>query len=223
MAKSRIRNISISNERGLLSVDFLFGIIISFVIMLLLLRVSFSLMIAEVAQYIAFSVARAHSVGDVDVEAQRISAKSKFNELAQNPAWRNLFKDTFELGIKGKFDENTMLKSGENYGGAFTQYVFNPNRDGSDLSGVPFIGVRIPLKLKWMNMSVLFLGRTSDPDATFQTNVTGFLLREPAQSECLKFMEDRYESIIQLDPQRFNNPSIQNGRGSYLKVEDNGC
>lgn len=219
----------ISNEGGLLTIDFLFGIIISFIVMLMLLRVSFSLVITEVAQYVAFSVARAHAVGDVDLEAQRKSAKNKFNSLVQNNVLKNFFKDSFELATKGNFNEN-LLRSGDvnvkgvSGGGSFTQFLFDNVKDGSDFSGVPFVGVVIPLKLKWLNMNILFLGRTSEVDSSFKTNVTGFLIREPSQAECQDFMNKRYKQILERDDlQRFQHPSILQGRNSYVAMEDNGC
>lgn len=216
----------ISNQKGLLSVDFLIGIVISFVIMLFLLKVSFSLVVTEVAQYIAFSVARAHSVGDKTLDDQRASGKTKFNELIANKVWKNFFTDTFEIGKKGKFND-AMIKSGpqtQNGGGDFKNYLSPNSKDGSDFKGIPFTGVVFTLKLDWLKMNIPFLGSTAAEDKKFETNVTGFLFREPSQQECQKFMDlDRYKRIIEIDSERFNFSSIQQNINAYVAMEDNGC
>lgn len=220
----------IKNDGGMLTVDFLFGIIITFVVMLFLLRVSFSLMIAEVAQYVAFSTARAHSVADVDLETQRNSAKQKFAELVQNKTWNHFFKNAFEFGVKGTSLDDNFLKSGDSSvggtsgGGSFNdQYLNNPSLDGSGPSGSPFVGVVIPLKLEWLKVNLLIFGDSVSGDTTLKTNVTGFLNREPSQKECLDFMEQRYDHILQIGSPRFSNPGIQRGKNSYVPMEDNGC
>jgi hypothetical protein len=206
------------NSNGLLTVDFIFGVIITFVIMVTLFRVCYSLVVVEVAQYIAYSTARAHAVGDIDVAAQRKAGMDKYKELKNNPAWQHLFKDAFEMN---KDNDLSILKSGEAAGGAFGEYQFGIY-DGSQLSGIPFIGTVLKIKLSWLNVNVPFLGRTADNDEEFRTKLTAFLIREPTNRECRDFMESRYDEILKLDSKFMSSPASQ-GKSLYVPMEDNGC
>jgi hypothetical protein len=210
--------ISTNNCDGFMTVDFLFGIVITFTVMLALFRVCYSLLMVEVAQYIAYSTSRAHAVADLSVEDQRKAGMDKYKELKNNPAWAHLFKDAFEIN---KESDLGILRSGEAAGGTFDDYLYSNTFDGNDLSGIPFIGVVLNIKLTWLNMNIPFLGRTSDADDEFKTKITSFLLREPSYKECHQFMEDRYEAILSLDSSRFG--PAQAVKQAYVPLEDNGC
>ncbi len=218
----------IQNQKGLLTLDFMIGIIITFAVMLFLFRVSFSLMMVEVSQYVAFSVARAQSAADVDLEKQRVAAKSKYNQIVKNPEWQHFFKGVFAIGNNGNYSEN-FLKSGIGSvngtaaNGHFEEYLYKSNYDGSDVSGIPFVGVVLPIKLGWLNMNIPLLGSTSETDQEFKAKVTGFLIREPTQYECHDFFKKRYQKVLNIDSSRFNHPSITRGINSYVRMEDNGC
>jgi hypothetical protein len=207
----------LKNSKGLLTVDFMFGIIITFVIMLTLFRVCYSLLVVEVAQYIAYSTARAHAAADIDLPSQREAGMKKYKELKNNPVWQHLFKDAFELN---KDNDLSLLKSGEAAGGSYTEYMYN-DRDGSELNGIPFIGAVLKIKLSWLNMNVPFLGRTADADEDFKTKITSLLLREPSARECRDFMESRYDEILKLDTTRFS--PANSTKHAYVPMEDNGC
>lgn len=213
--KSMFQKLKSRND-GFMSVDFLFGIVITFTIMLALFRICYSLLMVEVAQYIAYSTARAHAVADINVEEQRKAGMNKYKELKNNPAWAHLFKDAFQMNK----ETDRIIRSGEADGGTFDDYVFG-SFDGTELSGIPFIGVVLNIKLTWLNMSIPFLGRTSDADEEFKTNITGFVFREPSFRECREFMEARYEEILRLDPSRFS--KAQSAKQGYVALEDNGC
>jgi hypothetical protein len=174
-------------------------------------------MVVEVAQYIAFSTARAHAVGDIDVEAQRKAGMDKYKELKNNPAWQHLFKDAFEMN---KESDLSILKSGESAGGSWEEYIYS-DFDGSKLSGIPFIGAVLKIKLSWLNMNLPFLGRTSENDEEFRTKITGFVLREPSYNECHNFMELRYEEILKLDSRFMQRAASK--KKDYVALEDNGC
>lgn len=206
------------NSKGLMTVDFMFGIIITFVIMITLFRVCFSLLVVEVAQYITYSTARAHAASDISVVAQREAGMTKYKSLKDNKVWKHLFKNSFKISND---DDEGILRSGEESGGTFEDYNNSGASDGSELSGIPTIGAVLDIKLSWLNMNIPFLGRTSDADQEFATKTTALLIREPSFKECRDFMKARYEKILQLDPSRF--APAMSAKDKYVALEDNGC
>lgn len=217
--RKNLKNRISLGQRGTLSVDFIFGMVITFVIMLTLFRVSYSLVIVEIAQYIAYATSRAHLASDIDVEAQREAGLEKFKSLRNNPLWAHLFNSDFEMN---KDTDDSIMKSGEAQGGDFGEYLYNKSADGSSLSGIPFIGTVINLKIGWLNMKLPFLGRTSDGDQEFSTKLTAFLIREPTAKECQQFVEKRYEQILQLNS-KFQSSPAAGAKQDYIPLEDNGC
>lgn len=201
------------NQKGMVSADFLFSMIIASVLCMVLFCVCFTFSVVEVAQYIAFSVSRAHAAGHVDISKQVQMAQNKFKVLSNSKAIGVLFKNGwFEL-------RGPDIRSGGETGSTFGEYPAAPE----DIRGVPQIGVRLQFIAKLLNVKFAFLGSTSEDDSDFSANVTGLLIREPTQQECQKQMQRdiRYKAILALDPNRF---SLANGfANKYTAVEDSGC
>jgi len=205
--KGRLRNNS-----GFLSADFLFSIIIGITVSLMLFTICFTFTTVEIAQYVAFSVGRAHSAAHEDEQKQAQMANNKYEYLTKKTMIGLLFRPSgwFEL-------KRPDIRSGLNNQN-FSEYPYKENR-------IPQTGVRMDFVAKIMNFKVAFLGKSSEDDTPFTARVTGLLFREPTSKECQEQMKNtnRYSAILNLD-QRFNvlDPSRGNNP-SYFPLEDNGC
>lgn len=205
---------SILDSRGMISADFLFALVLCVGLTIVLFALNFTLSMAEVAQYIAFSSARAHAAGHINQQAQEDLAKNKYNALINHPVLSNLF------GSKGNgwFQlSNFEVRGAGPSGSVFDDYP-------SDQDRVPQVGVRFSFTSKLLAIKVPFLGFTSEDGegAGFSSKVTGFLIREPTQEECWNLqIKPRYDAILNLDP-RFRTLGDA-GKSKYTPMEDNGC
>jgi hypothetical protein len=201
------------NSRGMISAEFIFALVLCVGLCIVLFSLNFTLSMAEVAQYIAFSSARAHAAGHVDQDKQEQLAKDKFNELLNNPVLKPLFNNADGGWFK--------LADLEVTGGGVPGQSFNsdyPNQDDR----VPQVGVRFNFFPKLLNLKIGFLGSTSEDGEGFSAKITGFLIREPTQKECWELqVKGRYETILNLDP-RYKILG-DSGKAKYVPMEDNGC
>ncbi len=199
------------NQKGFLTVDFLFAVIVCIGCLMFLLRVSISLVSTQVAQYIVYAAARAHSAGDISKQDQVDAGELKYQDLLK------------EAGLVAG-----LLKPGENIqkSGVIGNFnaIYSPSSDdGSSESGTPFIGARSEIKLSRLGMSIPFLGKTSDGEEEFKAYVNAMLFREPSSEECQKFFkkEHRYDIILKRDGARFSQAS--GFSSAYVPMEDSGC
>jgi hypothetical protein len=198
------------SEGGFLTVDFMLAMIVTLGCMMLLLRISISLVSVQVAQYVAYAAARAHSAGDLTKQDQIDAGELKYKSLLKD---RGLMAGFFKPGVNiqpsgiiGEFNSIYSAPSGD---------------DGTDDNGTPFVGARTEIKLPRLGFSMPFLGRTSDEDEDFKSYVNAMIFREPSNEECRQFFQpNRYETILRLDG-RFNDAS--GFAADYVPLEDSGC
>lgn len=208
----------LQNSRGMITAEFIFALVLSAGLCIVLFALNFTLSMAEVAQYVAFSSARAHAAGHVDQDKQEQLAKEKYRSLLNTPALKNLFNN----GAEGWFilSADLDVRGGGPSGRSFEDY---PNFQTPDGDRVPQVGVRFDFQPRILNLKLPFLGSTSeDPDAGFSTKITGMLIREPTQKECWELqVRQRYKEILNLDS-RFRILGAS-GENKYVPMEDNGC
>lgn len=220
-------NNPLKDRRGFLSVDFLFAMTIAAVLLMMSFAFTTTLSMIEIAQYIAFSTARAHAAGHETQEKQALIARKKFEAYQDDklfPALAPLLKngwfalDPKTLDIRGG-GHPTSGSTGETFD---EDYGFD---QGS--RAVSQIGVRFRMQAKILKMNIPFLGTLSEDD-DFGTYVTGLLLREPTSEECRRLFEQnqRFNAILDQDS-RFRG-IYQGGtpgskQGAYMPMEDNGC
>jgi hypothetical protein len=204
----------ISNPRGIISADFIFALILCVGLCVVLFSLNFTLSMAEVAQYIAFSAARAHASGHIDQDKQKVMGTNKYQELINNPVLKPLFNSPnggwFKLvgfEIKG---------GGASDGGFFDDYPKSETR-------VPQVGVRFKFIPTLLSRKIPFLGSTSEDgtENSFSANVTGLLIREPSMKECKDQVSARYKNILDLD-ERYKQLGAAS-QDKYFPLEDNGC
>lgn len=225
MLRQRHSSNRLRDQRGILSVDFLFAMTMAAVLCMMMFAFTTTLSMIEIAQYIAFSTSRAHAAGHHDQQRQQELGQAKFDSFTNQgsyPAlsplllnnWFEIDSRSFEIRGGGQSSGGSALTFGDLY----------PENDFS----IPQTGVRFRFRAKILKMNLPFLGALAEED-DFGTWVTGFLIREPTSEECRASMETniRYSAIKKLDAMnRFQQAvSIPNSRGdsAYFPLEDNGC
>lgn len=205
------------NERGVVTIEFIFSLVIAAGLSVVLFSVTYALSVFEITQYVVYSAARAQLGGNLDSDKQREAAINKFKQLTTgksaiatlyNGTWFEIVKPD-ALDVRGgPSSTNGNLFSSDLAGGSDM-----PNRNW-------FQGVSAKLNAKILNLNMPILGRTNpdDNENAFQTRLNAILIREPSQKECKDFMESRRQALSGLPSgEGFYKP------GSYVPLEDNGC
>lgn len=199
----------IKNNRGMLTAEFLFAFVLCAGMCAVLFALNFTLSMAEVAQYMAFSSSRAYAAAHLDEAKQADLARTKYKELLTNKALKSIFNKGEASWFVLSTPEQLEISST-----GFSDYPKQENR-------VSAVGVRLKFEPKVLNMRIAFLGSTAeDPDKGFSAYVTSFLTREPTHKECWEQMKPRYENIIK---QGNLGKLAQAKVNEYVPLEDNGC
>lgn len=198
----------VSNERGLITIDFIFAFVLVFSLTILLFALSLTLSVIEITQYITFASARNYFAAHVSQEAQTDLAKRKFDQLVKLPVFRPLFKgEWFRLSspeVGREADQRFQQEYPDNLAGP---------------TGTVFAGVRVTLTAKVLEMRIPFFGPTFDQEDGFTTRISTFLAREPSTQECVEVTLRRYNFLRTLDPRYATPPEI----GYADRMGDNGC
>ncbi len=204
---------TINAQSGIITLDFMFAIVIVFGISGIFFALTYTLTVVELTQYIVFSTARAHSAGNLTIDSQIAAAKSKYTSLVTNPLIKSIYRNGwFELAAPDALE----IRSGA--GGQGQPSFSSDYSNGANRPS--FSGVRTILNAKIMHFKIPFVGATSPEDDSFKTKVLTIMLREPSQAECKSFMVERREAIRNLDPRFLNYPKKQE---AFIPMEDNGC
>lgn len=186
------------NQKGGITLDFIFALVLVLSMTLLLGIFSFSLAIVEGVQYIAFASSRAYYPSHVDVETQRRLAREKVQELTRSSGFSGFIKpDLFQVTVEGIGDASQI----------------HTREDFRDI----LEGVRLKIVISMLNINIPGLGGTGDEP--YQTFVNSYIGRESTTQECQAFMQQRFQALLQ-EP-GYNSISIQ--PSSYFAFEDNGC
>ncbi|MBX2987979.1 MAG: hypothetical protein KF802_08775 [Bdellovibrionaceae bacterium] len=212
----------LKDNRGILSVDFLFAMTMAAVLCMMMFAFTTTLAMIEITQYVAFSTARAHAAAHEDQDRQMALGQAKFNSFNNS----KLFPALSPLLGNGWFeiDPKSLDIRGGGRGGA----TFDEDYGQGAQDALPHEGVRFRFHAKILKMNLPFMGAITDEE-DFGTWVTGFIFREPSAEECRKTMEVgiRYQAIKKLDRMnRFERAvSIPYSKGdqAYFPMEDNGC
>ena len=205
----------ISNSQGMISVDFIFSMVLCVGLCVVLFSLTFTLSMAEVAQYITYSTSRAYAAGHVDQDMQDKIARDKFASLMANKVLKPLFSSTAD----GSWFQLSNL---EIRGGGPSGQNFNSDYTYDSDERTPHVGARVTFSPKLLNMKVAFLGSTSLDGEPFGAKLTAFLIREPTFRECWDLqVKKRYNAILNLDSRyKILAGARQN---EYAPLEDNGC
>ncbi len=177
------------NERGILTLDFIFALMIGMGFTIVFFAMTLTLSLVEVTQYISFAVARtswaAHETRSLQVDI----GNKKYDELRQRPVFKTIFgQGWFRLPARPNF--------GDLYRGFNDEYDSNPGEDNAT-----FIGARLRIEAKILELSIPMLGDTKTNPETGVANVQTFLGREVTTTECREqFNEARWTRIRALSP-----------------------
>jgi hypothetical protein len=202
-------------EKGMITVDFLFSIVLILGFAGLMFVMCFTLSLASVTQYITFASARNYFAANITEDQQRLKANQKYAELISNPVFKPLYTNGWFLIDATPFiGDNTQVIPGfqAGAGGGFNK----------------FWGVGTHFTAAVLDMNVPFFGSTApDSDGSgsqFVTYMGSYLGREPTTQECLEFTNARWNAIRNLSVSggasySTNTPS----NGGYYPQTDDGC
>jgi hypothetical protein len=203
MKKVVVKNNILKNQKGFLTLDFIFATIMMFAFSAVLFAFAITFTSVEVAQYATFASARAHFAAHKNEIEQRRLGKEKFDKLIrdrQSPLgnfYRNGWFTLSDVQIRDFSDE-------------FSQEA------GQDSD--TFVGARTTLVAKILQMRFPMLGSTTEEDLS--TDVSSYLMREPTEEECVDFTAQRFEQIQNLKG-GFSAAFVQ--KNAYAFMMDDGC
>jgi uncharacterized membrane protein len=188
------------SNSGLISIDFIFGFLLSFAFLMIFFALAYSLTIVEVVQYIAFASSRTYMASDVSDVEQTTNAQAKANKLKA-------------LFLK-HMDNSWFVMGSEN--GAVLQ-IAKTDPDAKEFA----IGVHIPLTLKLLDFKIPFFGSTklTNPGQGFQTTLSSYLITEPTEKEINLFNDKRYEQIVKKAVDGHYDPALNS---KVFRISDNG-
>jgi hypothetical protein len=194
-----MRNKTFADQSGLISLDFIFAILLVFGFTMVLFAVSFTLGMVEVGQYATFAASRAYNAAQATESLQSSAAKAKFNQVISGPVLSKI------------------LASGWVSLSYIASRDYSEDYNASGDSGV-FVGTQVAFVAKILNIRIPMVGNTATNNSTGKATLNSYLMREPSTEECNQFNQNRYTNIITLDD------SYQNARaGTVAIITDNGC
>jgi hypothetical protein len=196
------------NERGFITVEFLFAIVIAFGMSAIVFALTFTLSTVEVGQYIVFSTARAHAAANFDKAAQADAAKAKYSALLSDKGLASLFSNGW-FTLSKVSDLEIRQGDGDNF-----------NKDYDSDSRGDLQGVRTTFTAKILELRLPLIGAITPDNGSFSAKLTGILIREPTQQECEQYMDQRAQELWNIGEGRF-----QTYRKGEVPTpwEDNGC
>ena len=205
----------ITEQKGTLTLQFLFGFLIMIAFMVGFGAFTLVLTLSEVTQYITFSSSRQLFLSHQNVEVQRQMAQDKFENLKNHNVLKAFYGGPKPfVGIAEKLEEDNV--------GVHPEY--KTQGDGNEVNF--FYGVWTVFNAKILNLRLPFLGDTSgdNPDF-FSANIGSYIGREPSVEECQAQSKKRWEWILELHG---NMPGVDINatKTSYSGVDglwDNGC
>jgi len=201
----KMRNASriLKNQKGLLTLDFIFAILLMFTFSAILFGFTITFSAVEIAQYATFAAARANFAANKNTDEQQKLGKDKFDELIKN-----------KNSVLGNFFRNGWFSLSDVKIADFNEeFSPDPNKDSDT-----FIGARATFVAKILSMRVPLLGNTTDDDLS--ANISSYLMREPTEEECLQFVQQRFSQIQALRP-GFSQSLVD--PNAYVIIADDGC
>lgn len=201
------------NQRGLLTVDFLFSMVLILGLSGLLFVMTFTLSVASVTQYVTFASARIYAAGHLNQGIQKDLANQKYNELINHPVLKPLYKNGwYSVGDQLGVGNHTEIIP------EFQQATQGPNK---------FWGAGTYFTARVLAFQIPGFGSTTpDDDGSgdgFQTYLGSYLGRDPSTEECLAFTADRWRAIRALPASGGASYSTGTGATGYYPIADDGC
>lgn len=209
-------------QSGVVITEFIFAFVVAAGMSVLLFALTYTLLVVNVTQYVAFAVSRAHLASNESPEKQIEAGQKKFAALVQSgtPISRFFASSWFEIAQPDELIFRQGL-SAEGTGGGSD---FSGDLGGGDNNVYGrYQGVSIRFLPRIMNFQIPGLG-ASNPDGedeAFETRVNALLIRESSAAECREFNLRRKDPAVWSG--RLANPALQFKPESFFEAEDNGC
>lgn len=201
------------NQRGILTVDFLFSMVLILGLAGLMFVLSFTLSVASVTQYVTFAMARNYTTAHITQDLQRDRGNAKYRELINNPVLKPLYSNGWYTidEVPGIGDHTTLIPE-------FQQATEGVNK---------FWGAGTTFTAKVLSFTIPFFGSTTpDTDGSgdnFKTYLGSYLGREVSTEECLAFTAARWNAIRALQVTGGAAYNQGTGAGGYVVMADDGC
>ena len=200
------------NERGIITIDFMFSMVLILGLSSLLFVLTFTLSIASVTQYITFASARNYVVAHLDKATQEARAVAKYKELISNPVFKPLYSNGWY-----KVDAEPNV-------GDHTQII--PEFSAGAREKNKFWGVGTSFTAAVLEFKIPLYG-SSQPEGDgsgdgFKTYMGSYLGREPTAEECMAVLANRWSAIRNLPVSGGSSYSTA-GSGTYYSMTDDGC
>jgi hypothetical protein len=191
----------LKNNKGILTIDFLFAFILVFGLVGIFFAMSLTLSVVEVVQYMTFASARNYFAAHLNEEMQRQQADSKFASLKEHPTFKPLFTNGWF--ILSNYETRSFA---EDYPTTPPQYS-------------TFWGSAVNFEAKMLDIKIPMFGSTSKKEGKsgFSTRISSFLAREPNSDECMSFVKQRFTLLTS----KFGAGSAN--ASAYVPIDDNGC
>lgn len=197
-----------NNQRGIITVDFMFSMVLILGLSGLLFVLTFTLSVASVTQYVTFAAARNYAVGHLNLATQEARAVAKYKELIDDPVLKPLFTNGWY-----RIDESPTLGDHTRVMPGYADAAAGVNK---------FWGAGTSFTAAVLEFRIPFFGSTvPDGDGSgggFQTYLGSYLGREPTVEECRNLIAQRYTTIRTLNAGYGTAPNR-----AYVPMEDNGC
>lgn len=196
------------NQRGMITVDFIFAMVLILGMSGLMFALTMSLSVAAVTQYIVFASSRNYLVGHINLQKQEERARLKYQELINNDVFKPFYKNGwFQVSAEPTLGDHVRIV---------------PEYEAATGGKNKFWGAGTTFVAKILDFRLPFYGSTvPDGDGTgsgFTTRLGSYLGREPTTQECIDFTAARWNAIRNLDG-RYANA----GGGGYFPMTDDGC
>ncbi len=202
----------LNNERGILTIDFMFSMVLILGLSALLFVLTFTLSIASVTQYVTYAAARNYVTAHIDKASQEARAVAKYKELTSNKVFKPLYNNGWYL-----IDEEPNV-------GDHTKVI--PEFESATQGINKFWGVGTSFTAVVLDFQIPLYGSTQpDGDGSgegFKTYLGSYLGREPTTEECLAFTAARWGAIRTL-PASGGSAYSTAGSGGYFPQTDDGC
>lgn len=200
------------NERGILTLDFIFALMLGMGFTLVFFALTLTLSLVEVTQYISFAVARTSWAAHETRSLQMAVGNQKYAELLEIPVFRSLFgQGWFRLPAQPNYGSPT--------DGFNAEYQVKPGDDSAT-----FFGVRLQIEARILDISMPMLGKSKTQSSTGVANVQTFLGREVTTTECREnFNRARWTAIQGLDSIYATASSHGANPAAVGLITDNGC
>lgn len=208
----------INNNSGLITIDYLFALVLVAGFTFIIFALSMTLTMTEVVQYITFSSARNYYAGHIESEEQRTQAILKFNELTNNGVVSPLLNSGwFSLDrSRMAIDTNIPEKKSD-----LSDYQQEPDRN-------LFHGTVVWFTANILEFNLPFYGSTVNDDLRggneFGAYIGSYLGREVTHEECENFLVNRWDFFQRLSTGGASQYSeARDGERFYVAIADNGC